>query len=41
MTTVNANITNGEQSTWSYAQRKYYRQAPSALQGLIAQHFNS
>lgn len=34
-------IANGEQSTWSYGQRKYYREAPVAFRDLIAKHFNS
>jgi hypothetical protein len=44
MNNSNENTTNGlidgEQSTWSYNQRKYYREAPVALRGLIAKHFN-
>ena len=44
MNNSNENTTNGlvdgEQSTWSYNQRKYYREAPVAFRGLIAKHFN-
>jgi hypothetical protein len=45
MNNASNNTTNGlidgEQSTWSFGQRKYYREAPVALRGLIAKHFNS
>ncbi len=33
-------LIDGEQSTWSFGQRKHKRQATVALRGLIAKHFN-
>jgi hypothetical protein len=39
--TENQKLIDGEKLTWSYAQRKYYREAPTALRNLIAKHFDS